>query len=475
MLITSLAHQKKTKKITYKYNDSDNNVTKYFNQQEYNSYVLVQSDNIYESNNLIQAKNIYKKNGENDSIVNISYKYNRNNLLTFATATDNNMNFLDDYHYRFFDDLGNQIEIKSSKRHRKLIKGTDVSIIKYKYDDCGNMIEEKFFDYYDNETVNKEGISKIRYVYNNENQIIEIINLNHKDNLVSDSDGIAKIVRTFILDTVLFKGSSILINENYLDEFNNILEKKEDIISEYAKTEASKQFIFALRSRREIGLTQTIERIKYAINLNPYYYEAYKSLGEYYLDEEKYNLAEEAFLKAANNNDSSFSSEIFSELAKVTFYLEEYNKSLDYINRSINLEIGSEIDDRYMYSCPVGQKLLYRVEIKIQLGLYQSAINDCDLLERMLNSYPSTCFYQFEMFNFLKGYIYTFLIKGNYLEAIESLNRAIEMNSNDGSYFYTRGSAYYFLKYFDNACRDFKKSADLGFPDGINAVKNACN
>jgi len=53
--------------------------------------------------------------------------------------------------------------------------------------------------------------------------------------------------------------------------------------------------------------------------------------------------------------------------------------------------------------------------------------------------------------------------KGQYDQAIDDFNKALEIDPKSAGAYYNRAIAYYFKKEYDKSCNDIKKAQDLGY------------
>jgi tetratricopeptide (TPR) repeat protein len=58
----------------------------------------------------------------------------------------------------------------------------------------------------------------------------------------------------------------------------------------------------------------------------------------------------------------------------------------------------------------------------------------------------------------------------NYDEAIRDLNKAIELDSQNSSFYYFRGVAYYHKEKYNEALRDFNKAAERLISASVNTI-----
>ena len=88
------------------------------------------------------------------------------------------------------------------------------------------------------------------------------------------------------------------------------------------------------------------------------------------------------------------------------------------------------------------------------LGFYKFAINDFNQAARLETNLP---------FNLYKMLGLTYLLNKEYKEALFNMEKACQLNPQDGELFYWRGKIHKELRDKDSARRDFDKALDLGY------------
>jgi tetratricopeptide (TPR) repeat protein len=172
--------------------------------------------------------------------------------------------------------------------------------------------------------------------------------------------------------------------------------------------------------------------------------------------------------------------------AKVYLIKGEYSLSLDYNNLAIKEDpVNADVFDQ-------------RATIEIVLGNYIEAIKDENAAIKINSSlalyFTNRGFAQYKLNNFkdaLTDFNHSIQIMASHKAyanrgltfhhlnqdslAIEDYSKAIEFHPNDGEILYYRGVSYKIIGRKDNACKDFKASAELGYSLADNAlIDNGC-
>ena len=64
--------------------------------------------------------------------------------------------------------------------------------------------------------------------------------------------------------------------------------------------------------------------------------------------------------------------------------------------------------------------------------------------------------------------------KGDFIGALNDLNKAIEINPNDALAYGNRGLSKIALGQKDSGCLDFSKAGEMGYMDAYDAIKEYC-
>jgi tetratricopeptide (TPR) repeat protein len=118
-----------------------------------------------------------------------------------------------------------------------------------------------------------------------------------------------------------------------------------------------------------------------------------------------------------------------------------------------------------------------RGKIKTNIKDFYGGIND---LSSALKIADETNYDDKENLYFLRAYCYQQTAKP--MKVIADINRAIEINPNDGRYYGVRGVGYYFLFLQSEnlndkkrACENFSRAIDFGMSDYYEIIKKVCN
>lgn len=134
------------------------------------------------------------------------------------------------------------------------------------------------------------------------------------------------------------------------------------------------------------------------------------------------------------------------------YFRRDYRKALELYDLAIGLNPS--------YASPY----FYRGNAYGELKQYRRAIEDYDTAIRLDPNDATSYNNKTEAFLMLK----------QYGPALESAKKAVGLQPQTGMFVSTQGEAYEGLGEMKNACRDYRKSCELGYSRGCGRVKNKC-
>lgn len=228
------------------------------------------------------------------------------------------------------------------------------------------------------------------------------------------------------------------ISLEYLNLFNHLT--KEDLTTaERERFNSMKQVEQLLEQARKSLLNNEssfIESLKKIETIDPDNFTVYIFRGMYYYKNEKYQLALEQFNKAIELGDPFGDGLFFRSLCY--YNLQQYNKAFKYIDEYLKKQYRS----RYQSA------LTTRLDLQIRLGYdTQQLIEEAG---RLIEKYPANAnFYN------IRSCLYRSL--GQYEQALIDIYKAIELDSNVGTYYATLAE----IKACQNDQLEFYRNFDI--------------
>ena len=228
-------------------------------------------------------------------------------------------------------------------------------------------------------------------------------------------------------------------------------------LSENAENKDAEYYCKRGKIKRNMGeVTEAIELLNYAIEINPNYGEAYYERGI-------------AYAKIDNNEQASL----------------DYEKALDYVyeNYIITDITHRQAEILYQLGYKKNTETKYQEAIVDLEQVIQFNHNFIDAYEQLaiahfcLNLWDKAIELYTKVIEFKPYYIYGYNNRGsawlnldNYQKAIEDYNQAIELGANDNYPYYRRGLCHYYLKNYEVAINDFTKMFETK-PDDEDAYR----
>ncbi len=131
----------------------------------------------------------------------------------------------------------------------------------------------------------------------------------------------------------------------------------------------------------------------------------------------------------------------------------DLTKAFEYLNKAVELDNNNYqayADRGYAYSLT---------------GNTEKSIKD---YEKALEINPND-------FNTLYNMAYAYELQKNYIKSLELLNKAIDLNNNNSLFYFKRGQIHFTLNQKQEACNDWKKSAELQNKQAADLLSRYCN
>ena len=175
-----------------------------------------------------------------------------------------------------------------------------------------------------------------------------------------------------------------------------------------------------------------------------YYY-----FGKYHMLNKQYAQAVAYFKKSIIRKKDD--ADRYDAIATAEVFLQNYKSAVEYENHAIRLDPGQS--DYY----------LNRGFAKLKLNQFENAIQDLSI---SLSKEKSDKGY------FDRAVAYSQLKM--YAKAIDDFNASLSMNADNAEAIYYRGLTFKYMNRNDEACKDFKRSLELGFKDASEAIELYC-
>lgn len=175
-----------------------------------------------------------------------------------------------------------------------------------------------------------------------------------------------------------------------------------------------------------------------AINLNPNYADAYNDRGASKANIRQFESAITDYLKAKELGFKK--SVLYSNLGFAYYTLKKPDSALIFIEEALKIDSSNASAYRW------------RGEIKYDENDNKGAVDDYSLAIKYDPSASNL---------FARGLGYYYL--KNYKKALEDMDKAVDLNPNNGQYYYDRGDTKELLKDNDGACRDWKTAKAKGY------------
>ncbi len=212
----------------------------------------------------------------------------------------------------------------------------------------------------------------------------------------------------------------------------------------------------------------------------------YDLKGVIYLELGELANSTTAFRKAINLDPNNTMA--WYNFSKVSQHLENYETSLDFLNKAIGLNptFSNAYFERALVKKKLGDiegaiadytKIINRGESNFLAAHFNRAIcyKKVGKLTDALNDLKEVLFYESDnsMAWKVKGNIH--LLAGRYNEAIADFTKAIELDSELGTAYFNRGVAHLLNQNPITACVDFERSANEGYDRALEKQKYFCS
>ena len=225
-----------------------------------------------------------------------------------------------------------------------------------------------------------------------------------------------------------------------------------------------------------------IESYSKAIELNPYYAEAYMGHGLAYLFKREYDRAIENFSKAiALKADYAYAyhdrGNAYSAKRQYDRAIEDYNKAI-----SLNPDKAYSYQGRGSAYHAKGQNDMAIADYNKAISLkpdYAEAYNSRGNAysskgqnDMAIEDYNKAISLEPDLAGYYRNRGVMYMRKRQYDKAIEDYNKAISLKPDYAEAYYARGLSYYGMKGVNNrSMADYKKSCELGYRDGCKLLK----
>ena len=226
-----------------------------------------------------------------------------------------------------------------------------------------------------------------------------------------------------------------------IDLFNQCIAGNEKTALSYMYRGAARAFLGSFDDafkdlNTSLGLDSTNDKI--------YYY-----FGKYYMLNKQYAQAAGYFKKSILQKKDD--PDRYDGIATAEIFLENYKSAVEYENQAIQLDPGQSV---YFQN---------RGFAKLKLNQFENAIQDLSISLSKEKSYKAY---------FDRAVAYSQLKM--YAKAIEDFNASLLMYPDNAEALYYRGLTFKYQDKHDDACKDFKRSLELGFTNASKAIDTYC-
>lgn len=255
-----------------------------------------------------------------------------------------------------------------------------------------------------------------------------------------------------------------------------------------------------------------------AIEINPYYADAYHTLGWLYLLNGNYNKAIKHIEKSIKLNPKNALP--YNSLGYIAFLLNDFTKAEEYYSKSLNLD-SNLVEVRKNRAWIYYQNHSYNkaledyakvlaINPKDYISLVNSSFcraylehynNAIEGFKKVLKLYPdsnvnlynlawvflkakqldSAIFYytlSLSKYNTIQAYFergYTHLLKNEWLSALKDFNKVKEQNNQNGEIYFWIGEVFRGMGNINLACKNYQLSLKKGFKQAQNRINQICN